>query len=216
MNARPSVPRLAAQLSDWDGDGDGDVSDLLEIDNSLVVLTDLTGVSRLQIDSSKLEGVVLTGLVLDKFELTDSQCLKLEAAALRTHKANLLRVALTDSRLTGAEFADASIEDCVFKNVKFDEAGFRFASFKRVRFEDCMLRQADFSNAKFEQVTFTGCDLDGTVFVSATCKDVDITTENLTTAKGILGLKGATISEVQLMQIAPLLAAELGFRVEGL
>jgi len=210
MNGQPSAPRLSAQLNDWDGI----VADLLEIDDSLVQSADFAGVSRLQVDGCKFENVLLTGLVLDKFELTDSQCLKLEAAGLRTYKANMLRARLDDSRLTGVEFANAHIEDCTFKNVKFDEAGFRFASFKRVRFENCMLRQADFSNAKFEHVTFTDCDLSEAVFISATCKDLDITTEDLTTTKGILGLKGATISEAQLMQIAPLLAAELGFRIK--
>jgi len=212
MSLRPIAPRLPAQLSAWDDE----ITDSLEIDNSLIRLTDFTGVARLQVDGSKLVGTLLTGLVLDKFELTDSLGTKLEAAALRTHKANLLRVMLTDSRLTGAEFAEAHIEDCTFKNVKFDEAGFRFASFKRVRFEDCMLRQADFSSAKFEQVIFTGCDLDSTNFMSAHCKDLDVTTEDLTTVKSILGLKGATISEVQLMQLAPLLAAELGFHIQEL
>ncbi len=210
MSIRPIAPRLSVQLNAWDNE----VADSLEIDDSLVELADFTGVVRLQIDSSKLSGVLLTGLVLDKLELTDSLGTKLEAAALRTHKANLLRVILTDSRLTGAEFAEAHIEDCTFKNVKFDEAGFRFASFKRVRFEDCILRQADFSSARFEQVLFTGCDLEATNFMSANCKDLDVTAEDLTGVKGILGLKGATISEVQLMQLAPLLATELGFHIK--
>lgn len=209
---QPNAPRLAAQLNVWDEA----VTDMLEIDDSHMSLTDFTGVSRLQIDGSKLEGASLTGLVFDKFELTDCQCTKLEAAALRTHKANLLRVVIADSRLTGAEFAEAHLEDCTFKNIKFDEAGFRFASFKRVRFENCMLQRADFSNATFDQVTFTGCDLEESSFVSASCKDVDVTTEELGSIKGILGLKGATISEIQLMQLAPLLANELGFRIKEL
>jgi uncharacterized protein YjbI with pentapeptide repeats len=147
--------------------------------------------------------------------MTDVVCTRLESAALQAYKANLLRVHTADSRFTGAEFAEGHFEDCVFQGAKFDEAGFRFGTFKRVRFENCMLRQADFSNAKLTQVTFTGCNLEAANFVSAACKDVDVTTEDLTTVKGILGLKGATISEVQLLQLAPLLAVELGFRIEG-
>ncbi|HSX06405.1 MAG TPA: pentapeptide repeat-containing protein [Candidatus Saccharimonadia bacterium] len=211
MKNQPIAPRLSVQLQDWDEE----VTDLLEIDDAQLHSVDLAGVIRLQVDGCRLESVVLTGAMLDKFELTDSQCVKLEAAALRTNKANLLRVTFTDCRLTGAEFADAHIEDCTFKNVKFDEAGFRFASFKRVRFENCILHRADFSNAKFEQVTFMGRGLTETIFMSATCKNVDVTTEDLTDVKGVLGLKGATISEAQLLQLAPLLAAELGFQIEG-
>ena len=204
----PTAPRLG-NVDEWDGE----VDDLVEVDGSIVRDADLAGATKLNVDASRLEGVSVTGAVLDKFEVTDSECVRLEGAALHTHKANLLRVHMTDCRLTGSEFAEAEFEDCVFKNVKFDDAGFRFASFKRVRFENCILRQADFSNAKFAHVTLTGCELEGANFVSASCKDVDITTEDLTLAKGLLGLKGATISETQLMQIAPLLAADLGFRV---
>jgi len=208
----PIAPRLDNDLDVWHDETEG----IVEIDRSLVEDVDFVGATRIAIDASRVSGVTLTGLRLDKLEVTDAICAKLEGAALQAYKANLLRVRMVDSRFTGAEFAEGYFEDCVFQGVKFDEVGFRFSSFKRVRFENCMLRQADFSNAKLTQVTFTGCSLESANFVSVTCKDVDITTEDLSAAKGILGLKGATISEVQLLQLAPLLATELGFRVEGI
>lgn len=207
----PIVPRLDNDLAVWSDEIEG----IIEIDRGLIEEVDFAGAARIAVDASRMSGVTLTGLRLDKLEITDSICAKLEGAALQTYKVNLLRTHITDSRFTGAEFAEGYFEDCVFQGVKFDEIGFRFSSFKRVRFENCMLRQADFSNAKLTQVTFTGCNLESANFVSATCKDVDITTEDLSAVKGILGLKGATISEVQLLQLAPLLATELGFRVEG-
>lgn len=204
----PISPRLS-DLDEWEGKAD----DLVEIDRSVVRNANFTEATKLNVDASRLEGVSMTGAVLERLELIDSACVRLEGAALQTHKANMLRVHMTDCRLTGAEFAEAEFEDCIFKNVKFDEAGFRFTSFKRVRFENCILRQADFSGAKFSHVTLTGCELEGANFASASCKDLDITSEDLTLTKGLLGLKGATISETQLMQIAPLLATELGFQV---
>jgi len=207
----PIAPRLDSVLDAWSGEAEG----VVEIDRSLAEGVDFAGATRIAVDASRIEGATLTGLRLDKLEMTDVVCTKLESAALQAYKANLLRVRAMDSRFTGAEFAEGHFEDCVFRGVKFDEVGFRFSTFKRVRFENCMLRQADFSNAKLTQVTFTGCDLEAASFVSATCRDVDVTTEDLTAVKGILGFKGATISEVQLLQLAPLLAAELGFRVEG-
>jgi len=209
MITSPVTPKLSAQLDAWDEPNDG----VLEIDQSLVEQADFTGATRINVDGSKLVGVTMTGAILEKFECSDTEWIKLEAAAVQAYRTNLLRVTMTDCRLTGAEFAEGHFEDCVFKNVKFDEAGFRFASFKRVRFENCMLRAADFSNAKLSQVTFTGCDLEEANFVSANCANVDITTEDVTAVEGILGLKGATISTEQLMQLAPLLASELGFQV---
>jgi uncharacterized protein YjbI with pentapeptide repeats len=211
MSITPIAPKLSsAGLDLWDED----VTVELEIDGTLVRNQDLSSVTKLYADGSRFEGVALTGALLDKCELTDVACAKLEAAALQAYKANLLRVSLSDCRLTGVEFAEACFEDCTFKNVKFDQAGFRFASFKRVRFENCMLQQADFSNAQLSHVVFVECSLNEANFVSANCSSTNITGEDLTNVKGILGLKGATISSEQLMQLAPLLAAELGFRIE--
>jgi len=174
---------------------------------------DWTDCTSAIIDSSKIESTLLSAVTLDKSELTDVVCTKLEAAALQAYKTKFLRVEFSDCRLTGSEFAEGQFEDCTFSNVKFDQAGFRFASLKRVRFENCNLRAIDFSNAKFSQVTFVGCDVGEANFVSASCSNVDISGQELTGIKGILGLKGSTISEEQLMQLAPLLASELGFNV---
>jgi uncharacterized protein YjbI with pentapeptide repeats len=206
----PIAPRLAAAPTIWDGE----VETETEIDDARIENTDFSSASRLSIGASHIQRATLTGTTLDRLELTDAICVKVEAAALSAYKANLLRVHISDTRFTGAEFAEGHFEDCVFRNVKLDEAGFRFAHFKRVRFENCMLRQADFSGAKLAYVTFDGCGLEGANFVSAACSGVDISGEDLTGIKGILGLKGATISTEQLMQLAPLLASELGFRVK--
>ena len=210
MITPPASPKLPAQLDEWAELAD----DELELEAVSVNGADCTVARRVAIDGSRLVTVTMAGAVLDKLGCTDTQISKLEAAGLQAYKASFLRVSLTDCRLTGAELAEGMFEDCVFKNVKFDETGFRFARFTRVRFENCMLRAADFSKAQFKQVTFTGCDLEAANFVSAQCDKVDITGEDLTQVKGLLGLKGATISSEQLMLLAPLLASELGFVIQ--
>lgn len=206
----PRTPRLPQQLGVWDGD----IEAQLELDGALLTGADLAACERIYADASKFEKCIFTGANLSAFAATDVVFSRSEAAAMRGYKANLLRVQVSDSRFSGAEFAEGSFEDCTFKNVKFDEAGFRFASFKRVVFEDCVLRNADLSNAKFSHVVFRGCELEGASFVSADCTNVDVSTENLAECKGITGLKGATISELQLIQLAPLFASELGFRIK--
>jgi uncharacterized protein YjbI with pentapeptide repeats len=210
MIPTPIEPRLAPELEAWEGDTDGKV----ELDQHFVKDEDFTGATRLSVDASRIQGANFTGVVLDKLEATDASCSKVEGAGLQAYKVNLLRVSMADCRLAGAEFAEGYFKDCTFRSVKFDEAGFRFANFKRVRFENCMLRQADFSNTKLEDVIFVDCELEECNFVSASCKNVDVSTEELTGIRGLLGLKGATISYEQLMQLAPLLASELGFHVK--
>ena len=74
-----------------------------------------------------------------------------------------------------------------------------------------MLNKADFYQAKLTHVTFSNCELEQTNFDQAVCQAADFRGENLSLVQGILGLKGAMVSQEQLVQIAPLLAAELGF-----
>lgn len=210
MISSPRLPKLPQQLGVWDGE----VEAQLELDGALLTGADLAACERIYADASKFEKCIFTGANLNAFVATDVVFSRAEAAAMRGYKANLLRVQVSDSRFSGAEFAEGQFEDCHFKNVKFDEAGFRFASFKRVVFEDCVLQQADFTNAKFSHVVFRGCELEGASFVSVDCSHVDVSTENLTECKGITGLKGATISELQLIQLAPLFASELGFHIK--
>lgn len=206
----PQAPKLLSQLDDWQGV----VGIEVELEHCEVRGADLTRVERLEAEGCRLSGLRFAGAKLGKFQVADVIFNRTEAAGLQTAEAAMLRVAVTDSRLTGADFGEALLEDCVFENVKLDESGFRFATFKRVRFENCVLRNVDFTGVKMSNVSFSGCDLNGSNFDSAICKSVDLRGETLTSIKGVHGLKGATISSDQLIQLAPLLAAEAGFDVD--
>jgi uncharacterized protein YjbI with pentapeptide repeats len=48
----------------------------------------------------------------------------------------------------------------------------------------------------------------------AKLKDVDLRSSDFLAIHGLEGLRGATIDDTQLSQLAPLLAAHLGLRVE--
>lgn len=207
---RPVAPRIPVSLSAWDGK----IEDETDIDNAQADDVSLIGVGRLTIATSRIRRAFMAGAVLDKLEMTDAESEKIEGAALRTYKPRFLRVHVSDSRFTGSEFAEGYFEDCTFRNVKFDETGFRFAAFKRVHFEGCVLRQADFTGAKLTDITFDDCIFEGATFTSTSCKNVDVSGEDLTLVHGLLGLKGAIISAEQLVQLAPLFASELGFHVK--
>lgn len=208
--ANPVPPKILAQLDGWAGD----VSDEVELSECSVQNKDFSSVRRLEVEGCELAGIQFVGAKFDKLHLGDSVLSRMEAAGVRAPEAAFLRIAVTGSRLTGADFGAASFEDCVFENVKFDEAGLRFAIFKRVRFENCVLRNADFSGAKFSNVTFTNCDFEGANFDNASCRLVDLRGEDLSNIKGVLGLKGTMISSEQLVQLAPLLATEVGLDID--
>ncbi len=208
---KPIQPKLLRELPAWSGIVE---DQRLEIDNAQLEAGNFSGINRIQIDGSLLKGVNLSGLQLEQYELTDSVLQKVDGIGLRSSDSHWLRVQASDARMTGADFGSGHFEDCVFRNLKLDEAGFRFATFKRVRFEQCILRKADFSSAKLQHVVFTDCDFNTINFNSAVCSSVNIQNQDLTTLKGVFGLKNATISSEQLIQLAPLLAAELNFQLD--
>jgi uncharacterized protein YjbI with pentapeptide repeats len=208
--AAPASPKIPTVLEPWSETDKTDV----ESDTQQLIDVDFTKVRNLQMDSSVCERSTLLAATLDTFRVIDSRLSKVEASGLRSYRLQIRRVFWEDSRISGADFAEATFEDCVFKNCKLDEVNFRSATFHRVQFVDCVLDGADFSNATLSHVTLTGSSLVETNFAAARCASLDVSDIDITQCKGIVGLKGATISNTQLIQIAPLLAAELGFSVK--
>ena len=181
------------------------------------------------------EGCAWIGVDANAVEMRGSRLLKCRFTASRLHRAALIdlqiksselsnvdfqdarldQVALSSCRMTGVICASASIEDAVISECKLDLANFRAAQLKSVRFDRCILKGADFQMAEMKDVSFERCDLEGTDF--SRCKLsglVDFRSSDVRMVRGIDGLKGATIDPVQLVEIAPLLAAHLGLKVD--
>jgi len=207
----PASPKILPWLDQWHDAA----ADEVEITDCVVGGKDFSTVKRLEAEGCRLAGTRFAGAKLDKFQLSDTILDRIDAVGLCTSEAAFVRIVCAGSRLTGADFAESLFEDCVFENVKLDEAGLRFATLKRVRFEGCVLRNTDFSGAKLSQVSFSGCELDGANFDNVVCKAVNLHGQNLANVKGVFGLKGATISDEQLIQLAPLLAAEAGLDIDN-
>ena len=81
-------------------------------------------------------------------------------------------------------------------------------------FEDCVLDGADFQGAKIDHTYFTGCRLLEADFSKAKMARVDLRGSELAFAGSVLGLRGAILTPLQLMELGPALAHELGMSVE--
>jgi len=185
----------------------------VELERCSVHGVDFSDVKKLEIDGCAVSSAVLTGVAVSKLRCSDAKLTNIEAAGLRSQDGAWLRTVVKNSRMTGADLGASLFEDCTFEGVKLDEAGMRFATLKRVVFKDCVLRGADFTGANLSHVTFIKCDLEGTNFDRASCTAVDMRGEKLAEIKGVNGLKHVRVSEEQLIELAPLLALELGLDV---
>ncbi|WP_036530475.1 pentapeptide repeat-containing protein [Nocardia sp. CNY236] len=121
---------------------------------------------------------------------------------------------IIDSAWAGVELAGAGLRRVTFHDCKFDAVNFRGAALREVTFHDCVLREADFGGARLRSVAFPGSRIDRLAVHRTTMTEVDFRqAATFTVAEGIEALRGAIINRVQLMELAPALAAAVGLQV---
>ena len=101
-----------------------------------------------------------------------------------------------------------------FERAKLGYLNLRRAKIKDVEFRDVHIDELDAGGANLERITFIDCTIDTLVLNGAKLKDVDLRGARLRSLSGLSSLKGATVSFEQLMDLAPILANELGLRVQ--
>lgn len=126
------------------------------------------------------------------------------------------RVVMVGCRLDGVIIYSAQLHDVSFEMTRLDQANFRSASLRRVDFNGCSLRDVDFSGTSMTDVRFIDCDLSGADFSNSRLKRVDLRRATFEYLNGFNGLKGATLTFQQVLQLAPSLARQAGITIAEL
>ncbi|MFI0188632.1 pentapeptide repeat-containing protein [Streptomyces sp. NPDC017082] len=212
--ARRAEVRLPA-LDPWDGDAlepDGDY-DGLEFRERDLTGQDARGARFMD---CALTGCAVDGTALGRARVLDSVLTGLRGVGTRLAESAFRDVELVDARLGGAQMHGAVLERVVVRGGKIDFLNLREARLKDVVFESCVLVEPDFAGARLERVEFVDCALTGADFGNVALTDVDLRgAAPLEITRGLDRLSGAVVSTGQLLDLAPVLAAELGIRVEG-
>jgi uncharacterized protein YjbI with pentapeptide repeats len=164
-------------------------------------------------ERAHLRDVDLEDSKLRALELVDVRGERFSAANGDWGGAALRRVAFQKSRMTGLNLGEARIEEARFEGCKLDYANFRHCVIEHVSFEDCVLANADFQGARIYAARFSGCQLTAADFTKAELAHVDLRGSELALAGSVLGLRGATIDSLQLMDLSRTIAHELGIVV---
>jgi uncharacterized protein YjbI with pentapeptide repeats len=167
-----------------------------------------------QIDASKMERCMLNSMTFEHLKIWDAILVRVDLSATRCFEAGLLRSELLGCRMSGAQFGESTIKDVVFENCKLNMVSFRKCYLERVVFRNCVLDEADFIGATLKDVVFTDCELRQTDFNRVRCTRVDMTRADISEIKGVTSLKNVRIRSEQMMTLAPLLCAEVGFMLE--
>ena len=80
-------------------------------------------------------------------------------------------------------------------------------------FEECEIGGVDARASQLRSVSFVGCTVQELNVTEASLSKVDLSGAKLRTLVGVDGLRGAIINREQLLDLAPLLAAQLGVEV---
>ncbi|MFE9838777.1 pentapeptide repeat-containing protein [Streptomyces sp. NPDC005551] len=164
-----------------------------------------------------LTDCALDGTRLAHVRVLDSVLTGVRGVGTDLAEAMLRDVEVLDARMGGVQLHGSVLERVLVRGGKIDYLNLRRARLRDVVFEGCVLVEPDFGGATLERVEFAGCVLKGADFSAATLKDVDLRgAAELDIARGVDRLAGAVVSPDQLMELAPLLAAELGLRVAGI
>lgn len=170
--------------------------------------------SSVRMERAHLKDLDLGDAKLRAIRLVDAIAERIDAANGDWGGGQLRRVCFQDSRLIGLNLSEAQIEEVSFKGCKLDYVNFRHSKIEHVSFEDCGLRAADFQGSMIEATRFSNCVLEEADFSKAELSSVDLRGSELLLAGSVLTLRGAIIDSRQLIDVAPLLAHELGLIVE--
>lgn len=159
------------------------------------------------------ERVALHEADLRGLHLTECRLQQVDAAALGVARSGWRSVAVTGSRLGALEAYESTWRNVELTESKLGYLNARGSTWTDVTLRDCVVEELDLGGARLTRVAFPGCRIASLRLAGATLVDVDLREARLESIEELAGLAGGWVSEAQLSELAPLLAAHLGIRV---
>jgi uncharacterized protein YjbI with pentapeptide repeats len=156
------------------------------------------GLDGASLRRARIAESLLSDLQAASVDLTDSVWRDSQVSGGRLGAVTLIGATLTDVRIRGTHLGYVNL------------AG---AQLQDVVFEGCEIDSLDLRGAKLEAVTFIDSRVDELNVAGSTLSAVDLSGARLRTLVGIESLRGAIIGHSQLVDLAQLLAAQLGLEV---
>jgi uncharacterized protein YjbI with pentapeptide repeats len=192
-------------------DGDEDLDDMEFRD---LRVDEITWTGRRRLGASRLSGLVAQEWSAPGASVVGSVIDGIEVVALSAPESGWWNVEVTQSRIGSAELYDSNWRSVSFTRCKLGYLNLRGAKLADVAFTDCIIEDLDLMRATATRVAFDGCRIDRLELVNAQLTDVDLRGARLADVGNLEGLKGASITLEQLLDLAPAMAARLGIRID--
>lgn len=213
------APRITltepTDLDDWTP-GPGDVLTGDRIEGKRIDVFDLAGerLPDLEIEESVIGTLRVDGADLRGLRVRDSVVETLDAPVLRASSSSWREVRIDGGRIGSAELYDAGLNGVEFVGMKLGFVNLRGSTLTDVVFHDCVVDELDIADARLLRVSFEGTRIRAAEGSNTRIEHVDLRGADLDRVERLEGFRGATIAADQLYTLAPLLAAQAGYRVD--
>ncbi|MFJ3035249.1 pentapeptide repeat-containing protein [Curtobacterium pusillum] len=213
------APRITltepADLDDWTP-GPGDVLTGDRIEGKRIETLDLAGerLPDVEIEESVIGTLRVDGADLRGLRVRDSVVEVLDAPVLRASSSAWREVRIAGGRVGSAELYDAGLNGVEFVGMKLGFVNLRGSTLTDVVFRDCVIDELDIADARLLRVSFDGTRIRAAEGSNTRIDHVDLRGADLDRVERLEGFRGATIAADQLYTLAPLLAAQAGYRVD--
>jgi uncharacterized protein YjbI with pentapeptide repeats len=203
-----ALPRLEAfDDGSLQTHGDYDAVEFVDLD-----LGDQNATNANFLDS-RLERCRLDRLLMRRARVVD--CLLADVHAVTV---DLTESVWRDSLMTGGRLGAMTAPGAKWARVrvrgaKLDFVNLRGAQLQDVVFDGCVIGEIDVTDAELTMVGFVDSNVDDLNLQGASLSQVDLSRATLRTLRGLDNLRGAIVSQDQLLDLAPLLAEHLGLKV---
>jgi uncharacterized protein YjbI with pentapeptide repeats len=213
------APRITlTEPTDLDGwtPGPGDVLTGDRIEGKRIDVFDLAGerLPDLEIEESVIGTLRVDGADLRGLRVRDSVVETLDAPVLRASSSSWREVRIAGGRIGSAELYDAGLNGVEFVGMKLGFVNLRGSTLTDVVFRDCVVDELDIADARLLRVSFEGTRIRAAEGSNTRIEHVDLRAADLDRVERLEGFRGATIAADQLYTLAPLLAAQAGYRVD--
>jgi uncharacterized protein YjbI with pentapeptide repeats len=163
----------------------------------------------------RLERCRLDGLLMRRTRVVECLLADLQAVSLDLSESVWRDCLMTGGRVGVLTAPAAKWARVRVRGAKLDFVNFRGAQLLDVVFEGCVIADIDFADAQLTRVEFLDCVVDDLNLGGAALSRVDLSGATLRMLRGLGSLRGAVVSQDQLLDLAPLLAAHLGLEVRA-
>ena len=213
------APRITltepADLEDWTP-APGDVLTGDRIEGKRIETFDLAGerLPDLEIEESTIGTLRVDGADLRGLRVRDSVVETLDAPVFKASSSSWREVRIAGGRVGSAELYDAGLNGVEFVGMKLGFVNLRGSTLTDVVFRDCVIDELDIADARLLRVSFDGSRIRAAEGSNTRIDHVDLRGADLDRVERLEGFRGATIGSDQLYTLAPLLAAQAGYRVD--